>query len=465
VNWPINPAGALRLAAPVDRLKLLSAASILALIGAALAVAAYRYPPPSLGLTVAAGLALTGMLALAVARYDAAVALGLALFGVQAVEPAPADFVFAIVIAVAAVTGRFEPTRVPLTIFVTLGSFLFLNVISTVGAISPSRAAFFFSITLYLAVFSVWLVGFLDSTRRARLVVLAYLGGAVISALLGVGALFGPLPAEDQLLYTGQRARALFDDVNVFGPFMVPILLIVLQETLEPRLIRWRRPIMVAIIFVLAAAILFSYSRAAWLNTAVAVIVFFGVLSVRRGGLRRLLPALLILAVTLVAGSFIVSASGSEQFLSERATLQAYDVERFTAQEAGIQLAEGHPLGIGPGQFEPFVQYSAHSTFIRAFAEQGILGLVAFVGLALSTLVLAGRNAVLGRHTYGIGSAALFAAWSGLLVNSFFVDTLHWRHLWLVAALIWIGALRGEGDSPIEAGRRQLASSSRYRAR
>jgi hypothetical protein len=460
----MNPAGALRVAAPVDRLKLLSAASILALIGAALAMAAYRYPPPSLGLTLAAGLALAGMLALAVARYDAAVAFGLTLLAVQAVEPAPADFIFAIVIAVAAVTGRFEPTRVPLTIFVTLGSFLVLNVISTVGAISPSRAAFFFSITLYLAVFSVWLVGFLDSPRRARIVVLAYLAGAVISAVLGVAALFAPLPGSDILTYYGDRARAFFDDVNVFGPFMVPILLIVLQETLEPRLIRWRRPVMLAILFVLAAAILFSYSRAAWLNAVVAIIIFFGVFAVRRGGSRRILPLLLILVVTLAAGSFIVSASGSEQFLSQRATLQAYDVERFTAQEAGVKLAETHPLGIGPGQFEPFVQYSAHSTFIRTFTEQGILGLVAFVGLALSTLVLAGRNAVLGRHTYGIGSAALFAAWCGLLVNGFFVDTLHWRHFWFVAALIWVGALRGGASDPIQPDG-QLASRSRYSAR
>jgi O-Antigen ligase len=464
VNWPSNPAAALRLAAPVDRLRLVSAAAVLALIGAALAVAAYRYPPPSLGLTLAAGLALAGILALAVARYDAAVALGLLLLGVQAVEPAPPDFVFGVVIAVAAVTGRFEPTRVPLTIFATLGAFLLLNLVSAVGVVSAPRAAFFFSITLYLAVFSIWLVGYVNSPGRARLVVIAYLAGAVISALLGITALFAPLPAEDQLLYTGQRARALFDDVNVFGPFMVPILLIVLQEMLEPRLIRWRRPLTSAILFLLAAAILFSYSRAAWLNAIVAIVVFFGVFSVRRGGSKRVVPLLLILVVTLVAGSFIVSASGSEEFLSQRATLQEYDVERFEAQDAGIKLAEQHPFGIGPGQFEPVVQYAAHSTFIRTFAEQGILGLVAFIGLALATLVLAGRNVVLGRHTYGIGSAALLAAWCGLLVNSLFVDTLHWRHLWLVAALIWVGAMRG-AETPTISAADQPASSSRYSAK
>jgi hypothetical protein len=59
------------------------------------------------------------------------------------------------------------------------------------------------------------------------------------------------------------------------------------------------------------------------------------------------------------------------------------------------------------------------------------------------TLGFALRNASFGRDTYGIGSAALLAAWCGLLANSVFVDTLHWRHLWLVAALVWAGtALR-----------------------
>jgi hypothetical protein len=26
------------------------------------------------------------------------------------------------------------------------------------------------------------------------------------------------------------------------------------------------------------------------------------------------------------------------------------------------------------------------------------------------------------------------------MANSFFIDTLHWRHLWIVAALIWCAA-------------------------
>jgi hypothetical protein len=66
-----------------------------------------------------------------------------------------------------------------------------------------------------------------------------------------------------------------------------------------------------------------------------------------------------------------------------------------------------------------------------------VLGMLVLLGLMLLTFGFAARNAAGGFDAYGIGSAALFGAWSGLLANSFFVDTLHWRHLWLVAALIW----------------------------
>jgi hypothetical protein len=59
-------------------------------------------------------------------------------------------------------------------------------------------------------------------------------------------------------------------------------------------------------------------------------------------------------------------------------------------------------------------------------------------------LTFAVANAAHGRSTFGIGSAALLASWCGLLVSGAFVDTLHWRHLWLVAALIWAGRMLSE---------------------
>ena len=78
-------------------------------------------------------------------------------------------------------------------------------------------------------------------------------------------------------------------------------------------------------------------------------------------------------------------------------------------------------------------------------AEQGPLGLAVLVMLLGATLALAGANAVSGRDAHGVGAAVLLGAWCGLLANSAFVDTLHWRHLWFVAALIWVAATRVRG--------------------
>jgi O-antigen ligase len=417
----------------------LASAAILALLGVALAMALYRFPP-SWTVVAALSLGLTGAVALALARYETAVACGFLILGVVRVEPSPADGLFAVVISIALVTGRFRIDRVPLTIGAVLIAFLALNIISAVEAIDPAIAARFFLITLYLAVFSVWFTGYLSSVHRARQVTRAYVAGSVGSALLGVLALFAPVPGRALFLSEGEfRAQALFEDPNVFGPFLVPAALILLEEIINPRLLRSRVWVKALLFGVLVSGVLFSYSRAAWLNFAVAVAVMLMALALRRRGGRR---AFAIIAVLVVAGTGAIATlavTGSVDFLQERAQFQSYDVERFGAQRTGIALAQQYPFGVGPGQFEALSPVSTHSTYVRALAEQGLLGLMAILVLFVATLIFAGRNAVLGRDTYGIGSAALLGAWTGICANSLFVDTLHWRHLWFVAALVWIG--------------------------
>jgi O-antigen ligase len=416
--------------------------ALILLLGAALALALYRYPP-SLALVLALGISMTAVLALAVWSYEAAVVLGFLLFSIVKIEPAPPDGVFAIVIAVALVTGRFNVDRVPLAVFSLVGSFIVLNILSAIEAIDPQIAARFMAITLYLCVFAIWFTSYVDSERRARQVVIAYIVPATLFGLLSTLALFGPLPNGGVLLaYKGTRATGLFEDPNVYGPFMIPAALILLQEMLDPRLLRARMSIKLTAFLILTGATLFSYSRAAWVNFVVGVAVLLAVLMMRRGGGRRALAMVVLLVVTTLGVAGTLAATGSLGFLEERARIQTYDTQRFGAQRTGIELAAEHPAGIGPGQFELRAPISTHSTYVRALAEQGVLGLAVIVALFLATLIYAGSNAIAGRDTYGIGSAALLAAWVGLLVNSFVVDTLHWRHLWFVAALIWIGSMR-----------------------
>jgi O-antigen ligase len=155
-----------------------------------------------------------------------------------------------------------------------------------------------------------------------------------------------------------------------------------------------------------------------------------------------------------VMGTTTLVVTNKLHFLEQRANKQSYDTQRFSAQGEGLRLARQNPAGVGPGQFEVEEgqegnneivvgrPVSAHSTYVRVFAEQGFIGIIVFVALVAVTLMMAARSVAIGRDTYGVGSAPLLAAWCGLLLNSLVIDTLHWRHLWLVAALIWAGAMR-----------------------
>ncbi|MFI5038030.1 MAG: O-antigen ligase family protein, partial [Solirubrobacterales bacterium] len=247
-----------------------------------------------------------------------------------------------------------------------------------------------------------------------------------------------------------QRASGFFKDPNVFGPFLIPIALILLEQRIaprSPRLLRMRGSTSWLCLLALTLGILLSYSRAAWLNFVLALLIMLAASAMRRRGARRALRALSALLLIGGATAVILSATGSIGFLEHRAQLhQSYDNGRFAAQSLGWELGWTHPVGIGPGQFESYSPVAAQSTFVRVFSEQGPVALLLWVALLLVTLVLALRNVVVGRDTYGIGSAALLGAWCGLILNSVVVDTLHWRHMWVVAALIWASTARDAGS-------------------
>jgi O-antigen ligase len=414
----------------------------LMLLGALVAFVLTGHPPPSLKLIVAGGIALLGVLALAITRFDSAVFLGFLLMSIVWVQPGPPDIVFAVVFAVAVASGRMRLRRLPMSVGILVSGFVFLNILSATFVVDPPAAERYFGITLYLAVFSIWLAGYVDTARRARLVLVGLLVTGVITGAAACLALYVPGVPLASRLNGAQRAQGLFHDPNIFGPFMALLALFVLEELLQPRLLRIHRFWKFVMLVVLGSGVLFSFSRAAWLNAAVGVFAMLVVFALRHGGGQRAMAILVTLLAALAALAVFVSVSGSATFLSERARLQSYDTSRFSAQETGLRLVATYPFGVGPGQFESYVTISAHSAYVRALAEQGVLGLVTILALIVTTLLFAGRNAVIGRDTYGIGSAALLGAWCGLVANSAFVDTLHWRHLWLVAALIWAGAMR-----------------------
>jgi len=421
-------------------LGLLAGAGFLAGLATALSLLLYRHPPSSF---IVAGFAivLLGALALALLAYDTAVAVGVILLAAVRFQPAPADVIFAVLMVVGLTTGRFRLRGVSAGPVLLVSVFLAFNLISAIDVIDGRRAVAFLGITVYVLVLGLWLASQVTSSSVARRIVRWYVVAAVASAVFSTLALVAPFPGHDLFTRIG-RAEGLFKDPNVFGPFLVPPALILMDEILTPRLFPWRRATKVLAFLALTLGVLFSYSRAAWLNLVAGLAVMVVVIAFRRGGGRHAARALaVVLAASLALGA-TVAFTGSLKFLEQRARVQSYDTGRFGAQSESIHWAVKYPFGIGPGQFERYAGISAHSMYARTLAEEGLPGLVAILALMLGTLWWAGRNAILGRDTYGIGSAALLGAWFGAVLNGFFVDTLHWRHLWVLAALVWAGSAR-----------------------
>jgi hypothetical protein len=419
---------------------LLAGALALSAFAAELAFLLSRHPPSALvliGFTVV----LLGSLALAVFSFESAVIVGVLLLAAVRVEPAPTDVVFGVLMVVALATNRFRLRRALPGAVLLAGAFLAFNLLSAVDAADPGRAAAFLGITIYVVVLGLWLASHVTSRPVARRLARAYVAVAVASAIVSTLALFVPFPGHGLFTRIG-RAEGLFKDPNVLGPFLVPAALIVLEEIVTPRLFPGRRWTKLLAFFALTLGVVFSYSRAAWVNLVVGVVIVLVILGFRRGGGRRVAQALAVLVIAVGAVSAAVALTGSLSFLEQRARVQNYDSGRFGAQSESLSWAVRYPFGIGPGQFEKYAGISAHSMYARSLAEEGLPGFVTLLVLMLATLGWAGRNVILGRDTYGIGSAALLGAWCGILVNGAFVDTLHWRHLWVVAALIWAAASR-----------------------
>ena len=364
------------------------------------------------------------------------VAFGVAfvLLGIVDVQPAPVDAFFALLIATTVATVRTRP-NIPAFVGVPLAAFVLLTIISITNAVDLKRAISFEGITLYMVVLGVWLSWAFAKRRWVRVGMKWYVIGTVVSAALGPLALYGHL--SSRLVYENSRAMGLFKDPNVYGAFLVPAAIILLDEIAEPRLLGWRRRTNVALFAIVSLGVVVSYSRAAWLNYAIAVLTLVFVQSNRRGGLRRAARSIGILVGCALAGLAMLAATGSLSFLLERSHLQTYDQQRFSNQDVAFSDMFRHVFGFGPGQTEILRPLSTHSSFVRAAFEQGFLGLAMLVLVMVTTLICAVR---LARHTVevnGVGTGALLGIWLGQVANSFFIDTLHWRHLWVWAALIW----------------------------
>jgi hypothetical protein len=313
------------------------------------------------------------------------------------------------------------------------------NGISLVLASDLGRGVPFFAVTAYLMISCAMVVGWLDrlGTSLLRTLLHAYAVAAVLGGAVAVAAYFGVLPGADLMLPKG-RLQGLFKDANVFGAFMVPAVVLGVASLGGSRRGSLRAA---AVVLVGLVAVLLSYSRGAWINLATSLCAYAG-LRALAGRVRPTLGAVLgtCVATGVIAALLVVVIDQPvvRDMLELRASAQGYDDDRFGNQADAIALAWQHPLGLGPGATEGHLSISAHSLYVRALVENGGLGLWATLGLLAASQARAVWAVLRGgepetERLLAVVAAALF----GVVVESAVIDTIHWRHLWLLLALAW----------------------------
>ena len=362
------------------------------------------------------------------------------------VEPAPVDAVMLLLLAIGTVMGTVRLAAISILPVVLLTGLALANVVSISLAADPARAVWYFLVTFYLMMSWALCVGALDMGGMPLLQVIfrGYSFAAFISVALALTSYFHLIGFQSYLLLYG-RPKGLFKDPNVYGPFLVPIAVMAITGCLPIASRFWQACMAV----VASMGIALSYSRACWINYVVSLALFVVldlVLPSRSPEAHSIsLSRVLVFgAIALFAVLAIVQVPSVQTMLAARLGqngMHDYDQTRFQTQRMAVQAAIDHPLGIGPGQSEATFKYATHSSYMRVLSENGLFGLCCFIGFALASVVQAVRKACLAETTAWRGLFVASAACiCGQLINSGVVDTVHWRHFWILLALPWIPA-------------------------
>lgn len=385
---------------------------------------------------------------IATTKYKWLVFLAFSVFGIVQIEPAPVDLLFFTLIPLGMLTGQlsFKQFRRSSLVNSIAWIFLLVTLVSLLISADLMHGFRYTIITVYCIGIFYFVKMYVRSTEQMGAIMIGY----TLGALLGVGVVMldyaGIAPSEVFVEQT--RARGFFKDANVFGPFLIPPILFLAEEMWRPALLKkWPIWLRFVSMLCLVAGLFFSFSRAAWGNLIITFMVYFllnvGLLSKKQ---RRILLWLVIL--TVIALSALVLLLGMGDFLQYRASVvQDYDSDRFGAQIMGIRLGITNLFGIGPGMMDVNGLFAPHSLYIRTFAEHGIFGLLSLFALAALLMIPAGLHAIRSNDKiFGLSSSLIFSISFGLLLNSFLIDTIHWRHFWFVLGLLWLVQLPQEKE-------------------
>lgn len=381
----------------------------------------------------------------------------LAVSSLVFIEPAPYDLIAVTLCVVLFALGLKVPVRLGLPLLL-MAVFIVANILSTLFA-EPSveqptgYLIFYMALTVYLIVTWVFFASIVAADPRRVIAIIwsGYLVAAVIAVILALAGYFRWVPQSDLFLHHG-RARGPFKDPNVFAPFLIPVALYLLAGMTSGG---WaKRMIRFSLFLLMIMGLLLGFSRGAWGHFAVSGAVFAGLWFANAKSLKEYFSLLSAGSGVILISLVVVIGAASlpqvnEMFLRRAQLLQSYDIEaggRFSTQRAAIEKILENPIGIGPNRTETELGRVPHNLYLKVTAENGWLGGISVLAFCLLT-AWRGLWFCLRRGPHQRTAIIVYASLIGIFLESVIIDTLHWRHFFLLLGMLW-GIMVAGDDQP-----------------
>jgi hypothetical protein len=389
--------------------------------------------------------------------------------GLAFIEPSPHDIlVFALFLTCLMARVHFDRKLTPLLFLTVL--WLVGGAMSVIQVGDDAKALQYFGTSVYLGLACIVFACLFSDGNMVRLELLrrAYILAALYATLAGYIGFFHLIPHYDMfLLYN--RVSGTFKDPNVFGPFLIyPMLLLILGF-----LTRGVTLLGLAILGFLAGGLFLSFSRGAWFHFGLSAVIAIAALYVaspdRR--MRARIVAFGVIAgigIALIVVALMAIPVVHDVFLVRAKAIQPYDVGpggRFSLQQLAITAILENPNGMGPDQFGIINGGQQHNVYMEFFLVYGWLGGVTYITAVFLTFMIGLRSMLLPTPWQSFLIAA-YAAFVGECVEAMIIDTDHWRHFFLILGLVWglsVASInwRRRLTSEFNAGAGVMAPSSR----
>lgn len=390
-------------------------------------------------------------------------------------EPPPSDVIIAAVVVLWLITVilRKNSFRLDVEDWV-IAAFGVFNLIQLVTN-HDRQSIFWVAITTFLILGYFLIKNISQFENNIRVIWKTYVISAVLSASIMFTAFISFYSYQINTLAFMEygRARGLFKDPNVAGPFLIPALLYLIWRFVHaPSILK------LVAVNLLYISIFFALSRGGIINLVIASVLML-VFLWRDFWIKK--KNFFIISMSMVISSaFIFFYPPFYNLAKERFVfLQYYDTQgRVGAWQTGAGQVQ--IFGSGPGSFEGksseaqlkeaerrvtestslslvekeniirrlkeastsaeaassvgvTITPSAHNTYLRVLKENGILGITIFLGFFGLILYKFIKSYKINPNTLTI---IIFVSLVGLLVNAFTIDALHWRLTWYLPALL-----------------------------